>query len=445
MVREIILQSVYFLAFFYQLNCQSSLTRQQERNAYFLNLINDIPGPEYLLLTDYELQDVLKINEMNETFLICNNTNIKYKMWKLRCKYTELSLYIMYHMKFVIINRNVINSKELKKFKDILHRMISIFYYTFSHIKEGIWLTSITINALIDRKISPQEIKFDYITFKITEICRICFKYNNLPYLPELYKNNSYLSTIYEISKQLKLYSGYYPNTFNEIYQYEDVSHIYSFFWDNIQRFEIFIPPTTMFPTYDKTHIKKIYDRVRNSWKNDYFELLFYTKAIKKNLLLVTYYSLVRHSIYLIDCFIKDINSINSNSEYFFKLFKIPLNIINEIGVFTDETFYSPFQNFLNYMKNDRIINLDNLIKYTSKVLDCLNTLAINFNIPTFDFNSFRNDASIVNPFNHSIAENQLNLFTIELQKYFECVKISMAPVDFTILKIFMLNVNIER
>ncbi|XP_050545290.1 uncharacterized protein LOC126907749 isoform X2 [Daktulosphaira vitifoliae] len=408
---------------------------QQKRNAKFINLLNDIPGPENLLFTDDELQNLLKSNETNEKFLIWNDQKIKQKMWKLECKYTELSLYIMYHMQFLIVNRITINFDELDIFKNILHRMISIYYYTFGHATKGIWLTSITIDALIDKKIFPHEIKFNYITPTIIEICEDCVKHNHLQYVYSLYQNNSYLDMICEISQQINLFPNY-PQTLNKIYKYEDVSNIYSFFWDNEEGFKTFIPPTQMFPTYSKTHLEDVYYRVCQNWKKNYFILLLYTDAIKRNLLLVTYYFLTRHCIYLLDYFTKDMESIITQREHFLNLFKIPLNILNEIGVFSNEVFHSSFQNFINYMKNDTIMNFNHLLMYTKDVMGCFNKLAITFKVPTIDFKSLNKYKS---------TDNQLLLFTSQLESYFKHVKINMGPADYTILRIFQLNSEKNR
>ncbi|XP_050532020.1 uncharacterized protein LOC126900386 [Daktulosphaira vitifoliae] len=176
MIHHIVFQTV-ILAFLYQLNCQP-LKSQCEKNAHFLTLVKDIFGPADNLLTDKKLQELLKQNEKDETFLIFRDRNLKDKIWKLGCKNTELSLYIMYYIKFVM--------------------------------------------------------------------------------------------------------------TFNEIYQYEDVLNIYSFFWNNTDGYKKFIPPKRIFPMYNETYISETYKSVCKSWKRKYFELWLYTDVIKKNLLLET-------------------------------------------------------------------------------------------------------------------------------------------------------------
>ncbi|XP_050543710.1 uncharacterized protein LOC126906851 [Daktulosphaira vitifoliae] len=440
MVRKIIFQVVYFFVFFYQLKCELTLHTQQKRNAHFIKLLNDIPGPEYLLLENTELQNFLVSNKNNETFLIWDELKIKQKMWKLGCMYTELSLYIMYHLNFVNENRNPIESEHLDLFQNILHRMISIYYYTLGNATKSIWLTSITIDALIYRKMSLQEIKFDYFINIIYQSCIDCVQNHHLREMPMQYRSCSLLNMIREISIHLKLCSGYHPDTFNEIYQYVDVSNVYSFFWNNRDGFQHFIP--TIFEHYNKTHIEKIYRKVCNLWKHDYFILLSYTEAIKKNLLLGTYYILARHCLYLTDYLTKDITSVISNREQFLYLFKIPLNILNEIGVFLSETFRAPFKSILNNMKEDRISTMESLMIYTDNVIDNFNKLSVSIMVAQLKFTDYNYYESTNYPYNYTIAKNQLLSFADNLQNYFNAVKRGMAPVDFTILRVFALNVK---
>ncbi|XP_050539856.1 uncharacterized protein LOC126904677 [Daktulosphaira vitifoliae] len=428
MIHHIIYQTV-FLVFLYQLNCQP-LTRQCERNAYFLSIVNDIFGPKNCILTDKEIQSLLKNNEINEKFLIFGNDKLKDKMCKLGCKYTELCLYIMYYIKYDMVNKNNIQYNALWLFKVIVHRMLSIYYYTIGFTTNGIWYTSITINALVEKKISPENINFEFIEIMF-DFCMQSFCQNNLQYPPKRHNNYPDLDTIKEISTQLKLYSNY-PVEFNKIYQYEDVSNVYSFFWDNNDGYKTFIPPKELFPSYDEYHIAQTYITVCTYWKTDYFKLWIYTDAIKRNLLLVTYYYLAQHSICLINFFLNAFDPV-----VFLDLFKIPLNTITEIGVFSSELFIKPFYDYANDMKNDKIINQQTLMMYTTKVRGSFNILANNFKISNIKNTDIINNNSSKNPLKYSDVKELLLSYDSNLQKYFENVKRGMAPVDFVVLKIF--------
>ncbi|XP_050525890.1 uncharacterized protein LOC126896824 [Daktulosphaira vitifoliae] len=435
MIRHIVFQTIFF-ALLYQLNCQSS-KMQCKKNAHFLMLVNDI-FEEYLL-TDKKLQELLEQNERDEKFLIHRDKNLKVKIWKLGCKYTELCLYIMYHIKFDMVDKDDINYDVLEVFRVILHRILSIYYYTIGFTTKEIWYTSITINALFEKKITPVEVNFCYIS-NIYDFCKVSFYQNNLQNFPRTYDNYPDLSTIYEISKQLKLYSDFYPETFNEIYQYEDVSNVYSFFWDNTDGYKTFIPPKKIFPSYNEYHIAQTYWTACKNWKRKYNDLLLYTDAIKRNLFLVTYFYLALHSIYLINCFSEDFNR-----EDFLNLFKIPLNTISEIGVFSGELFQKPFMGFVDDMKNDKIINQQTLIMYTTKVIHSFNIQARVFSIPYLNLSNLIRNNSKKNLFIHSTVEEQLKLYASDLQKYFENVRAGMAPVDFIILKVFKFSHEYNR
>ncbi|XP_050524248.1 uncharacterized protein LOC126895943 [Daktulosphaira vitifoliae] len=428
MIRHIVFQTVFF-SLLYQLNCQQKKT-QREKNEHFLSIVNDIFGPNKNLLTDVELQMLLKRNEVDEKFSIFENDKLQDKMWKLGCKYTELCLYIMYHIKYDMVNKNNIKYNVLQVFKIIVHRMLSIYYYIIGITSSGIWYTSITINALVEQKIPPQEIRFTYIQ-NMLNFCRFSYHKNNLQYLPKTNNNYPNLDTIYEISKQLKLHPDFNSETFNEIYQYEDVSNVYSFFWDNDDGYKTFIPKE-IFPSYNESHIETTYITVCQYWKKDYFILWEYTDALKRNLLLVTYYYLARHSICLLNFFL---NAFDEG--VFLNLFKIPLNTITEIGVFSSELLLRPFIDYVDDMKNDKIINQQTLMMYTTKVIGSFNILANNFKISNIKRTDIINNDSSKNPLKHSDVENQLMLYATNLQNYFEKVRNGMAPVDFVVLKIF--------
>ncbi|XP_050522331.1 uncharacterized protein LOC126894975 isoform X2 [Daktulosphaira vitifoliae] len=405
-------------------------------------MINDIPSFENILFSDIEIQEIINNIKDNYNYYVWDVEKISKKIRKMRCSYSQITLYLIYHIQLDWKAKTKLNFEQLQIFKEYLHRILSIFYVTLCRAPKGVWMASITIDALLEKKILLEEVDFHFICEDLFNCCKKCNTFGRLTKSPlpmNRYKNEKYpsLEFIFEQSVFLKLSKEYIPDSFYEFYQFEDVTNIYSFIWE--ENFQTFIPSSNILPEYNYSYIEKRYKSLLNNWKNNYFALLDYTECIKSNLMLVTYYSLVRHCIYLMNMLNQSLNEIQCTQEELDQLLKIPMSILNEIGEFTENISKNCiYKNIIDELSS---IDKSKLIKFTNKVIGCYNNLSYNLDMKKLDLKYLINTVS-TNTFDYSKAKIQLESYVNEAKQFYHSVRGGMAPVDFTILRIFSYSCN---
>lgn len=155
-------------------------------------MINNIPTLDGFMISKDDLQKLNRNMNTDKAYKIFDDKNVRRKIYKLRCSYAQVALYIMYTVEWDMNSEGQLNFIQLAIFSEILHRMISLFCYSLIRLPLGIWYISITIDALISDKLSFDEIDFKKINEPLFNYCIKCYSHGDLLHSPEpfiMYKN----------------------------------------------------------------------------------------------------------------------------------------------------------------------------------------------------------------------------------------------------------------
>ncbi|XP_050545136.1 uncharacterized protein LOC126907695 [Daktulosphaira vitifoliae] len=423
-----------------QLAQQISMTKRQERNLKFIQMINEIPTLEPSIISNVE--ELVNSIKTNNDFNLTTIDAVAEKLRKMRCSYSLLALYLIYHVELDKHDERQLDYIQLEIFSDILHRILSIFYYIPTPGVQGIWTASITIDALCAGKILYNEIDFNKIQIELFTYCSKCYKTVHLPEAPLKffdYKNKGYTEKYAnKLSDKLILSQYVYPESFDDFYKFAQNTNIFSFIWKDSHNKDTFKPPITQ---YDTFLLDRSFNYLMSNWKNDYFSLIPYTFTIRNNVLLVMYYSIVRHFVYIIQIYHQVYNNKHCNENEFLELFQIPLEILIKIGKFIDFDTNKNFQEVIDMLSTTgNFINIEDIENLTKEMLKIYDYFSYKFNSLYLDYTKMKSSLVIQIPFDFSKTKNQLQRFANDMKDYYLNVKREMSPVKFTILKGFHLK-----
>ncbi|XP_050546799.1 uncharacterized protein LOC126908610 [Daktulosphaira vitifoliae] len=419
-----------------QLIQQILTTKRQERQLKFIQMINEIPTLKPVIISNVE--ELVNSIKTNNDFNLTTIDAVAEKLREMRCSYSLIALYLIYHVELDKHDEHQLDYVQLEIFSDILHRILSLFYYILIPSLRGIWMTSITIDALHAGKISYNEIDFYKIKNELFTYCSKCYKTGHLLEEPLYlfdYENKGYtVKYVNKLSDMLMLSQYAYPESFDNFYKFAQKTKIFSFIWKDSHNKDTFKPPITH---YDSYFLDRSFNDLMSNWKNNYYSLIPYTNTIRNNVLLVMYYSIVRHFVYIIQIYHQVYNKKHCNKNEFLELLQIPLEILLKIRKFINYDTKN-FQEVIDMLStNGSYIDIENIENSTKGMLKIYDCFSYKFNSVYLDYTKMKDSLVIQIPFDFSETKNQLQRFANDMKDYYLNVKREMSPVKFNILKGF--------
>lgn len=310
----------------------------------------------------------------------------------------------------------------------------------------GIWMASITIDALKNNTINPNEINITSINEELKNECETCFFARRLSHAPllldEYDKQKFQEQFVFKMSKDLKL-DLEATLELGELYQFAYKADVCSVLWIEPVGYGKFIPSNSALPSYSDDFLRNNYFAAMKNWKTNCFELTRFTVSVKQTLSLVTYFSLMQHFVYMIKTYYRHFLTSICPYNQFIELLNVPLKTYMNVRDYLGYTFSSFFSNIEHvFLKFGQPIIIGNIEYVTKRIISIYGEIRVNYHTEEMNFNKLLSYVLIDDIFDFTRAKDRVEKLNRAANEYYETVKKGLGSLDFTMLAVLDYSTN---